>query len=64
MNVIELIKKWKIPQIWIANEIGMSRGLFNNKIKNNGKYSYFKKEELEKIKSVLNELKKDIERLE
>lgn len=63
MTVIQLIKKWKIPQSWVADRIGMSQGLFNNKIKENGKYFYFKKDEIEDIKKVLNDLCKDISNL-
>lgn len=63
MTINELIEKWGLPKSWCANLMGISRNSFGNKIHELNKYCYFKKEELGKITSALEEFSNDIKLL-
>ena len=63
MTSIELILKWELKHHFFAKKLGMSKGNFNNKIKGNCRWCYFKKEELGKLEAVLKELKADLEKV-
>lgn len=60
MNYRVVIKNWKINLGVIAGKIGMPKGTFNNKFRDNQTVYKFTQEEEEKINLVLLELASEI----
>lgn len=61
--VIELIKKWKLNNTMLANQIGMHEKTFANKI--NPKHgSRFSQNELDALEDVLINLRRDIDNMQ
>ncbi len=63
MTELEIIKKWNLNQRFIAEQIGLSKATFTQKLLEKEKYHYFKQKDLDSIKSVLKDMAKDIEGL-
>lgn len=59
-NLISLIEKWKINKTMLAEQIGMRKELFQQKISPNVKYYSFTDEELIKILNALNSFTNDV----
>lgn len=61
MTLEELLDKWKINRTMLASKMGMTKGLFCNKLSDKTpKYRFFP-EELERLYAILAELKSDLE---
>ncbi len=59
MTIEELINNWKLNRALLASKIGMQKSTFNNKL-NSSHDSQFSNQELFKLKTVLLELKEDL----
>lgn len=61
--ISELITKWKLNQTMLAERLGIPKATFANNLKGR-KYYSFTDEQLGKLKSVLIELRSDIEAMD
>lgn len=58
MELEQFINKWKINQSLLAKKLGMTKGSFSTKLRNERNQS-FSNEQKERIKDIIQELNKD-----
>jgi hypothetical protein len=62
--MFKLIEKWKINKTLLADKMGIPRGTFGNKISQNQSVYSFSSIEIEKLKSILLELRDELNLLD
>lgn len=63
MTVAELFRKWDLKQTLFIRELGISKQGFSQKVNENLPFHYFTDAQKDKLKKVLKELAKDIDKV-